>query len=270
MEFSPLAQDFFTFEHSYAVLRAATQPEIALLVGDADRVFSLASVTKPIVSYAVLVGVENGLFSLENPCGPDGSTLRHILAHASGLPSEPGAPIAKPGERRIYSNYGFDVLGEFISERLGMSAQEYVHKVVLAPLAMDTCTIAGSLAYSGRASLDSLLRFLQELLHPTLISREMLTIATSAQFPGIPGILPGYGRQQDNSWGLGFSLRAHKHPHWLGRTFSPQTFGHFGQSGSFIWVDPEVGKGGVFLGARKFEQTHVDIWPALTDAMREC
>ena len=82
--------------------------------GDVHRVFELASVTKPIVAYGVLVAVEEGVFDLDTPLGPAGSTVRHLLAHASGLPFEGRRPIAPPGRRRIYSNEGFAVLGEHV------------------------------------------------------------------------------------------------------------------------------------------------------------
>ena len=59
------------------------------------------------------------------------------------------------------------------------------------------------------------------------------------QFPGLVGVLPGFGRMDPNDWGLGFELRDAKSPHWTGARNSPRTFGHFGGSGTFLWVDPE-------------------------------
>jgi CubicO group peptidase (beta-lactamase class C family) len=44
-----------------------------------------------------------------------------------------------------------------------------------------------------------------------------------------------------NDWGLGFELRDTKEPHWTGTRNSPRTYGHFGGSGSFLWLDPEPG-----------------------------
>ena len=55
------------------------------------------------------------------------------------------------------------------------------------------------------------------------------------------GVLPGFGRQEPNDWGLGLELRDHKFPHWTGSHNSERTFGHFGRSGTFLWVDPEPG-----------------------------
>ena len=43
-----------------------------------------------------------------------------------------------------------------------------------------------------------------------------------------------------NDWGLGVELRDAKSPHWTGTRNSSRTFGHFGGSGTFLWVDPEA------------------------------
>ncbi|TXS08767.1 hypothetical protein EAO68_32250 [Streptomyces sp. wa22] len=49
--------------------------------------FPLASVTKPLAAYAALVAYEEGAVELDEPAGPEGSTVRHLLAHTSGLAS---------------------------------------------------------------------------------------------------------------------------------------------------------------------------------------
>ena len=79
-----------------------------------------------------------------------------------------------------------------------------------------------------------------ELLAPTLVAPATLARATAVAFPGLAGVLPGFGRQDPCDWGLGFELRDAKRPHWTGGANSPRTFGHFGQSGGFLWVDPEA------------------------------
>src|SRR5262249_43426996 len=68
--------------------------------GDSGREFRWASVTKPVTALACLVAAEEGTVDLDEPAGPPGSTFRHLLAHASGLPLRGATPIARPGERR--------------------------------------------------------------------------------------------------------------------------------------------------------------------------
>ena len=74
---------------------------------------------------AALVAAEEGIVDLDEPAGPPGATLRHLLAHASGLPFEPGPPISQPGRRRIYSNYGFEVAAALVAERAEMAFAAY-------------------------------------------------------------------------------------------------------------------------------------------------
>lgn len=262
---SPHGFGGFSFPHAFGV---ADADSIIASRGDLDAVFPLASVTKAVAALSALVAVERRLISLEDPAGPPGSTVRHLLAHASGLPFEGGAAISPPGRRRVYSNLGFEVLGERIEAATGVGIQEWMEETVLIPLRMSAAAIPGSPADSGEGSVRDLLALGGELLAPTLISADLHAEATSPQFPGIAGILPGYGRQADNAWGLGVEIRDHKNPHWTGASFSPHAFGHFGQAGSFLWVDPDAGRTGAFLGAEPFGPEHAQAWPALTDAMR--
>ena len=85
--------------------------------GDLDRTFRWASVTKLVTALAVLDAVEDGIIGLDEPAGPPGATVRHLLAHASGLPFEGEQVLAEPGKRRIYSNPGFDLLGALLAQR---------------------------------------------------------------------------------------------------------------------------------------------------------
>src|SRR2546422_693344 len=116
----------------------------------------------------------------------------------------------------------------------------YLAHAVLDPLALRG-ELRGSPAWGYAGPLDDLLAVARELLAPTLVSAETLAEATSVQFPGLVGVLPGFGRMEPNDWGLGFELRDDKSPHWTGARNSPRTFGHFGRSRTFLWVDPDAG-----------------------------
>lgn len=230
--------------------------------GDATRVFAWASVTKLASAIAFLVAAEEGIVDLDEPAGPPGSTVRHLLAHASGLSFQEGAPIAKPGARRIYSNYGFEVLADLVAERAGMPFSAYFGSVW-----PDGPALHGSAGSGASGDLAALLGVARELLEPRRISAETLAEATAAQFPGLVGVLPGFGRQERNDWGLGLELRDGKSPHWTGSRNSPRTFGHFGRSGTFLWVDPDAGLALGCLTDLPFGDWAAEAWPRLSDAV---
>jgi CubicO group peptidase (beta-lactamase class C family) len=228
--------------------------------GDIGRVFEWASVTKLATAVAVLVACEEGIVDLDEAAGPPGSTLRHLLAHASGLAFDEQATLARPGRRRIYSNTGFERAAALVAERAEMPFGAYFEHVWGFPL-------AGSPAYGVEATLAELLTVARELLEPTRLSRELLGEAATVQFPGLDGVLPGFGRMEPNDWGLGLELRDAKSPHWTGGLNSPRTFGHFGRSGTFLWVDPERGLALACLTDLDFGDWARDAWPRLADAV---
>ena len=234
--------------------------------GDTDRIFRWASVTKLVTALAALVALEEGIVDLDEPAGPPGSTVRHLLAHASGLPFEQGGPISRPGRRRIYSNAGFELLAETIGERAEMPFAEYLQGAVLGPLGMGA-ELRGSPAAGLHGSLRDLETFAAELFHRRLVAPETLAEATAVVFPGLAGVLPDLGRMEPNDWGLGFELKDAKSPHWTGSSNSPSTFGHFGGSGTFLWVDPERELALACLTDLEFGPWAKAAWPALSDAV---
>ena len=133
-----------------------------------DTIFAVASITKPFTATGLMLLVERGLVSLDQPVrtvlpefvGPsrDGITLRHFLTHTSGLPEYApnnqeirrqhlgldafveaycqGEPLFEPGTRHSYSNYGFGLTGEIIGRLSGRSYHQFIHEEILAPLGM--------------------------------------------------------------------------------------------------------------------------------------
>ena len=239
--------------------------------GPLDREFVLASVTKLLTAMAVLVAVEEGTVALHRPAGPAGSTVAHLLAHASGLGPD-GAVRARPGTRRIYSNAGFELLADVVADAAAMPFDRYLTLGVLDPLGMAATSLMDptahrSAAHGAVSTVADLVRFAGQLLAPTVIAPATLAEARRVAFPGLAGILPGYGRQDPNDWGLGFELKGTKAPHWTGATNSPGTFGHFGQSGTFLWVDPARSVALVVLTDEPFGPWAMERWPALADAV---
>lgn len=239
--------------------------------GDLGRPHPWASVTKLCTAMAVLVAVEEGTVSLEDRAGPPGSTVAHLMSHASGLAPDSRDAVAAPGTRRIYSNAGFEVLGEHLERRASMRCDEYVTEAVLRPLGMEGAQLArGASPASGMTgTAEDLAALARELLAPRIVSKETLSLATRPAFPGLAGVLPGFGFQDPCDWGLGFEIKDAKDPHWTGRRCSSATFGHFGRSGSFLWVDPEAGVSCAGLSDRAFGPWAQAAWPALADAVME-
>ena len=241
--------------------------------GETTRRYRLASVTKPLVARAAQVAVEEGVFDLDTAAGPAGSTVRHLLAHAAGYAMQTPEILARPGAKRIYSNYGFTVLAETLERDSGIEAGRYLAEAVFEPLGMASSNLDGGAAAAGYGAVSTvvdLALFAGDMLRPRTVSAEMHAAATSVAFPGLDGVVPGYGMQKPNDWGLGFEIRGSKSPHWTSTDNSPATFGHFGQSGTFIWVDPARDLALVVLTDRDFGDWAKPLWPALSgEVLRE-
>jgi CubicO group peptidase (beta-lactamase class C family) len=239
--------------------------------GHVAEPFPLASVTKPLTALATLVAVEEGALELTDSADErliPGATLRHLLAHASGLAPERRLRSFGPGVRRVYSNVGIELAAELVEAAVEMPFAAYLAESVVAPLGLSATRLAGSPAADAVASVRDLARVILELLSPQgLLHPSTLTDACSVQYPGLRGVLPGFGSQDPNDWGLGFEIRGNKHPHWTGGTNAPATFGHFGQSGTMFWIDPAAGIGLVALADRDFGPWAASAWPRLSDAV---
>jgi CubicO group peptidase (beta-lactamase class C family) len=205
-----------------------------------------ASVTKLLTGLAALVAVEEGVVELDEP-------LRRLLSHA--------------GERRRqYSNEGIERAAEIVAAGAAMPFADYFRAAVVEPLGLQG-SLEGSPASEYVGPLDDLLALGRELLAPTLIAQETLDEATTVQFPGLGGVLPAWGRQEPNDWGLTFELRDGKSPHWTSAHNSPRTFGHFGQTGTFLWVDPDLGAACGVLTNRDFGDWAIEAWPRFNDSV---
>ncbi|MCL2781246.1 MAG: beta-lactamase family protein [Actinomycetia bacterium] len=256
--------------------------------GPIDHEFPLASVTKPLVALAILLAVEEGAVGLFDPVDPallHGAapspgrqlrlgdpplpevTLRHLLAHASGLAPDAPTRLFPPAHRRVYSNVGFELAAQMVAAATGIPFSTYFTEA-LAPLRLCNTSLPGSPAHGGVSAVADLARVVRELLAPRgLLHPSTLAEATTVQYPGLRGVLPGFGHQDPNDWGLGFEIRARKSPHWTGARNSPATFGHFGQAGTMFWVDPAAGLGLVALTDTSFGPWAASAWPALSDAV---
>jgi CubicO group peptidase (beta-lactamase class C family) len=235
--------------------------------GPLDRPFAWASVTKLLVALAALDGVHRGLLRLDEPAGPRGTTVRHLLSHASGLGPDSDAVLSRPGRRRIYSNRGIEIVAGIVADRAGEPFERLLAERVCGPLGLRGTRLRGSPAHGGSGPVRDLLALAAELLAPSHIDPGLLAEATKTAFPGLSGVVPGFGRQPLCDWGLGFEIRNGKAPHWTGSLNSPQTFGHFGRSGTFLWVDPVAGLACAAAADRDFGPWAELAWPRLSDGV---
>jgi CubicO group peptidase (beta-lactamase class C family) len=242
-------------------------------VGDVQHRFPLASVTKPLAALAILVAVEEEAVSLDDPADESLvplATLRHLLAHASGLAPERALRSFPPATRRVYSNVGIEFAARLVERASGLPFAGYLDEAVVRPLGLRGTSLpsSGSPARDGVSTVADLARVAHELLASSgLLSGPMRAELARVQYPGLRGVLPGFGPQDPNDWGLGFEIRSGKSPHWTGAANSPETFGHFGQSGTFLWVDPAARLALVALTDRDFGGWARTAWPALSDAV---
>jgi CubicO group peptidase (beta-lactamase class C family) len=248
-----------------------TPAGVIAAVGPTMQPFPLASVTKPLAALAILVAVEEGAVELGDAADEvliPGATLRHLLAHASGLAPERPLRSFPPAVRRVYSNVGIELAASLVESATGMAFASYFDESLVRPLGLRATSLPGSAAKDALASVEDLARVMQELLAPQgFLHASTLADATSVQYPGLRGVLPGFGGQDPNDWGLGFELRSGKHPHWTGALNSPATYGHFGQSGTMFWIDPVARVGLVALTDRDFGPWAAQAWPSLSDAV---
>jgi CubicO group peptidase (beta-lactamase class C family) len=251
---------------------AAVGPNgVLAATGPVNRQFPLASVTKPLAVLSALVAVEEGALELTDTANEDlvpGATVRHLMSHASGLAPDELRRMFPLATRRVYSHVGIELLADLVARAVDMPFGSYFHESLVRPLGLRDTHLEGSPARDGVASVEDLAQVVAELLEPSgWLHSATLSEAASVQYPGIRGVLPGYGSRNPNDWGLGFEIRSGKQPHWTGTHNSPSTYGHFGLSGSMFWVDPEHRIGLVALADRSFGDWAKTAWPALSDAV---
>lgn len=252
------------FPHT-ALVGVTNASHTVAVQGDAHQVMPLASVTKLLTAWGVLVAIDHGELGFEDPTAVEGATVGDLLDHTSGLAFDGDRPRRAPHERRIYSNLGFDAVAKEVEKAVGLSFADWMQREVTGPLGMTETDMTGRPSAGGRSSIHDLLIFGREVLTPTVISPETRDIALTVSQPGLRGVVPGYGGYLDNQWGFGFELKGTKSPHWMGDTLAPTTAGHFGALGSFLFVDLQRNLAAAFLSGVPFSDEHKQIWPGLTD-----
>lgn len=260
-----LAQELATWPGPAGVAVVTAAGDV--VVAGADTTYPWASVSKVLAGLTVVAAARAGEVDLDEPAGPEGSTLRMLLAHASGLSVDEDRVLAPPGRRRIYSNRGIEAAVAYLEQRTGRRYAEALAATVLHPLGMGSTVLRGSPAHGMHGQVADLARLAADLLVPRVLDPDLVADVTTVAFPGLGGVLPGFGGQRPNDWGLAVEVRGHKTPHWTSPDGSPRTFGHFGQSGSFLWVDPDAGVACASAGATPFGPWAAQTWPRLASAV---
>lgn len=248
-------------------LAVTTPTETVGVAGDTSRVSRIASISKICAGMTAMVAIEEGTIGLGDPAGPPGSTVRHLLAHGAGYAFDGPDPIAAVGSRRIYSNTGIEVFADHLAAAAGMPFEQYQREAVFEPLGMAHTRLEGSPAFGVHSNVDDLVLLARELLSPTLVTEATIGQGVTPQFPDLSGVIPGFGRHDPNPWGIGIEVRGHKHPHWTAPGNSPRTFGHFGGTGTYLWVDPDRQLAAVAISGVDFDQWAVEIWPRTNQAI---
>lgn len=269
--------------------------------GSVDDAYRIGSITKTLTAVAVLQLREEGLLDLDDPVGrvvPETAyadvTLRGLLSHTAGLPSEPvgpwwerspgveraallaandAAPVAGPGEWFHYSNLGYALLGEVVARLRGASWLEVVSTRLLAPLGMTRTTYDPRAPHAVGRSVDHFAGTLSTEPHQDTgamapAGQLWSTVADLARWAafladGHPDVLPvravremGRPVPPADDYGLGLRRVVHE-GRWL--------VGHTGSMPGFqasLFIDP-VDRDGVVVLANATTGLPSDAMPAI-------
>ncbi len=233
--------------------------------GDLDAVRPWASVTKLVTGLAAAIDVEAGRGALDDPVGPAGSTLAHLLSHSSGLGMESGDPTGAPGLKRIYSNYGIDLAAQYLAG--GTDVATWLANRVATPLGLDSTRLVGRASEGLEGSTTDLAMFARQWVAPSLIPPSARDRTIKAFLPELSGVVPGWGRFSPCPWGLGPELRGAK-SHWMGE-WPSTSFGHFGRSGSMVLANVDEGLVLVATSTIDFGAWAHELWPTWTSRVHQ-
>ena len=284
-----------------------------------DTVFDMASLTKVVATTtAVMQLVERGVVRLTDPVatwvpgferyGKGSITIRHLLTHVSGLRPDVDlgdpwkgydaaielandeVPQSAPGERFVYSDINFFLLGDIVARASGLPLERYVAERVFAPLGMTDTGFLPPIERVGRIAPTERCRFLDAwpckapeveplrgVVHdPT--ARRMGGVAGHAGLFSTARDLTRFARMLLGGGALG--PRRVLSPLTVAKMIAPATpagmpparglgwdvdtsfsanrgellpvgsFGHTGFTGTSLWVDPRTKLFVIFLSSR--------------------
>ncbi len=271
-----------------------------------DTMFDLASLTKPVATAtSIMILAERGQIRLRDKVSqyiPEFSggeksnvTILHLLTHQSGLIADnperdyyDGYKLAferihalelkaKPGERFIYSDVGFLLLGEIVERVSSRRLSDFARANIFFPAEMNETMFRPSDYFASRcapteqrngrwiqgevhdprsyhlggvaghaglfSTADDLARYATMMLSGGTLDRSRVlgrqTIEMMIQRHAVPGGMRALGWDVQS----GYSLNK-------AENFSPRAFGHSGFTGTAMWIDPELDLYVIFLSNR--------------------
>ena len=257
-----------------------------------DTIYDIASLTKVVATTpAIMKLYESGKIKLDDPVtaylpefqrGKSNITIRNLMTHYSGLrpdldidPAWSGyetgirralidKPAGPPGEKFVYSDINFELLGEIVRRISGKPLDEFARSDVFEPLGMrdtmfkppasltariapteiDASTgkplrgvvhdptaryMGGVAGHAGVFSTaDDVARYAQMLLDRKFFAPATVELFTSPAGPSDQTILRGFGWDIDSPYS---SNRGDIFPRGL-------SYGHTGFTGPALWIDP--------------------------------
>jgi uncharacterized protein YbbC (DUF1343 family)/CubicO group peptidase (beta-lactamase class C family) len=317
--------DEIVFEKAYGQRAVVPAPEAMTL----DTIFDLASLTKVIATTtAVMQLVEAGSVRLTDPVamfvpgferyGKGAITVRDLLTHVSGLRPDVDlhpwegydtaialaideVPTSAPGERFVYSDINFFLLGHIVARVSGMPLDDYVSRHIFGPLRMPDTRFKPS--EQGRARIAPTERCAMGAGYPCNTPeaphlRGIVHDPTSRRMGGVAGHAGLFGTARDLSRFARMLLGNGRldgvqilSPATVARMTSPSTptgmssvrglgwdidtsysanrgelfrvgsYGHTGFTGTSIWIDPFTTSYVIFLSSRLHPDGKGDVTP---------
>jgi uncharacterized protein YbbC (DUF1343 family)/CubicO group peptidase (beta-lactamase class C family) len=292
-----------------------------------DTIFDVASLTKVVATTTTVMQlVEQGKLRLADKVsayvpgferyGKDRITIRHLLTHTSGLRPDlelsvsfegegeairraiEEVPVAPPGERFIYSDINFFLLGHIVGQVSGARLDAYAATHIFAPLGMSSTTFLPAATLAPRiAPTEACERLAWPCGQPgSTMMRGVVHDPTARRMGGVAGHAGLFSTGDDlsifvrmlldgGSWhgmrvlsplsvaamtrratpptmtarrGLGWDIDS-AYSSNRGDLLPIGSFGHTGFTGTSIWADPLTGAWIVFLSNRVHPDGHGDV-----------
>jgi CubicO group peptidase (beta-lactamase class C family) len=250
-----------------------------------DTLYDLASLTKVLATTTSIMKLyEEGKLDLDDPISAyfpalDAITIRHLLKHESGLAADIPRSIrdvermwefifheareSAPGEKMLYSDLGFILLGQIVQNIVGIPLDLYVEETFFQPLGMQRtvfCPLDKGFSLEEIAPTEQDDSWRHRLVHGTVHDEKTQLLGGVAGNAGLFSTASdlaiflrmilngGEGHFKPETIALFTTLRLG----WETFTFAEGAYGHLGFTGTGMWVDPQRKLGVILLSNRVY------------------